>query len=215
LEVLGMEFTLTESAFGAPQGVYLATFVGVENKTHPDYGPGVEWRFQIAEGIHKGKIVSRTTSLVPTLKNACGRMLADLIGGPVPKGHAVKVDQYRGRLYQVVIEANSTGNGTRIGKVLPPPNGAPAAAPAAPSAPPAPLVPPAPPAPPPPPPADGDTFARKYWTLIDNKTIELSGAEIHAHLKKTSMLPRDLRVRARGESGDWKTAADYGLDVPY
>jgi hypothetical protein len=42
-----MEFTWTESAFGAPQGFYLATFIGVKNKAHPDYGPGVEWRFQI------------------------------------------------------------------------------------------------------------------------------------------------------------------------
>ncbi len=105
--------------FGAPVGIYQARFAGTQERESEQYGPGLEWQFEIVEGVYKGKIVSRTTSREPTLKNSCGKILNQMAGGTVEAEQEVDLAQFRDRVYQIMVEANSTGNGTRIGAVMP------------------------------------------------------------------------------------------------
>src|SRR5689334_11169095 len=110
---------MQESQFGAPVGIYRAKFLGVESREHPEYGPGLEWKFEVVDGPQTGKIIARTTSPTPSMKNSCGKLLNSLAGGTVQKDQEVDVDQFVGHVYQVMVERNSTGNGTRIGTVMP------------------------------------------------------------------------------------------------
>jgi hypothetical protein len=199
-----MRLKVTEGKFGVPPGTYLVIFVGVKPNEHPKFGAGLEWQFIIADGPYKGRLISRTTSPEPTLKNSCGRILAGLVGGPVANNQEIDIDQFKGRTYQVVVETNDTGNGTRVGTVMPVPNGTPAAPGAS-----------APAAPPAPPPAGDDILARKYWVMLEGKVVELTGAQIHDQLKKNGMPPADLRVMSHDQTSGWKTAADFGLDFPF
>src|SRR6266536_832529 len=115
-----MKLTMTE--LGAPQGTYRAKFAGVQPRepmAGTDYGPGLEWRFEIVDGPHRGRVVARTTSPEPTLKNSCGRMLTGLAGGALRLGEEFDPAAYLGRLYVVTVEVNSTGSGTRVGTVVP------------------------------------------------------------------------------------------------
>jgi hypothetical protein len=97
-----------------PVGQYLAVFEGVEAMSSDAYGPGLAWRFAIQTlGPHYGRKVARITSPTATQKNAAGKMLRAIVA-PDPDTGEVDIDQYRGRLYQVVLEATDTG-GTRVG----------------------------------------------------------------------------------------------------
>jgi hypothetical protein len=112
--------TMGESKYGAPVGLYTARFLGIEDKDHPEFGAGLEWRFEIIDGPQKGHIISRTTGCQPSLRSGCGKMLQAIVGAPVQEGTAVDLAQYVGRTYQVMVEVNSTGNGTRVGSVAAP-----------------------------------------------------------------------------------------------
>jgi hypothetical protein len=133
-----MKLKMTEGAerFKVPTGQYRAKFMGVkqDDRPHPEYGIGLKWQFEVVDGPSAGKIASRTTSSSPTLQNACGRMLQMLTGGTAALHEEFDLDKHIGRLFQILVEANSTGSGTRIGSVMPvatpptngtPPNGAP------------------------------------------------------------------------------------------
>src|SRR4051812_48117763 len=109
-----------ESKFDVPQGFYRAKFLGVEDVNNDMYGPGLKWSFEITDGAYRGKTPNRTTGLDPSTKSQCGKMLAALAGGSLLVGSEVNIDQYVGRYYEIVVEANSTGKGTRIGSILPP-----------------------------------------------------------------------------------------------
>src|SRR5262245_39752067 len=111
--------TMQESKFGAPVGTYQAKFVGVEDRESDQYGAGLEWKFEIVEGEFTGKVVSRTTAPAPTAKNSCGKLINQLAGGTVAIGQEVDIDSFVGRVYSVLIEENGTGNGTRVGSVMP------------------------------------------------------------------------------------------------
>jgi hypothetical protein len=116
-----MEFTVSESKFGAPVGVYKAKFVGCKspNKPHPEFGEGVAWAFEIVGGEHAGRVVERMTSKSPTAKNSCGKMLAGLLGSLPAAGAKVTINDCIGRVYQIVLEPSSTGKSTRVSSILP------------------------------------------------------------------------------------------------
>jgi hypothetical protein len=196
---MGKVFRMGESKFGAPQGLYTAEFLGVDDRT------------------------AREGDQSP--KNSCGRMLSQLTGGAIAKDQDVDIGPYVGRLYQVMVEANSTGNGTRVGTVMPLANGA---APSPPTiqamydpltsmandkaaarkpAPPKPAA--------PPPPAGGEELARKYWVTWHGETIEMTGAQIHEELKRSNLDAKTLPVMAHDQAGGWKTAADFLLEIPF
>ncbi len=129
-----MKLKMTEGSekYGAPPGLYRTKFLGAKADTHPEYGAGLKWEFEVTEGPMAGKIVGRTTSPAPTLKNGCGKMLQMLTGGTAALHQEFDLDQYVGREFQVMVETNSTGTGTRVGSVMPMTGDAPASAPAGP-----------------------------------------------------------------------------------
>jgi hypothetical protein len=112
------KFRFSKSRYGAPEGVYRAKFLGIKENSHPEFGPGYEWRFEVTHGPHAGQMVSRTTPAQPTAKNACGRMVKGLLGGKVDTDAEIDVDVCIGKEYTVTIEENSTGTGTRVGSVM-------------------------------------------------------------------------------------------------
>jgi hypothetical protein len=153
-------FKVKESKFGAPAGIYVGEFLGIQpmkddgkprlNRDGKPMEPGVEWQFKITEGEQAGQIVGRITSLEPTTKNACGTLLSGLVGHVVRADEQIDPAGYVGRRYQIVIghskESPEKTYVTQIHAVA----GGGASAP--PSAPPAPTG-PRPPAAPPPTPA--------------------------------------------------------------
>jgi hypothetical protein len=109
-----MLFTIKST--DCPAGVFKARFDGVEEMTHPEYGPGLRFDFEVMEGPNKGKRTCRITSAEPTPRNAAGRMLADLAGVHASDGVSVNVDDYLNREYTVVVRETETGR-TRIESV--------------------------------------------------------------------------------------------------
>jgi hypothetical protein len=103
-----------------PAGIYRAKFDGIaDTEGQGEYGPGLQWKFTITEGEYKNRQVSRTTATEPSQKNSCGKMLRGLGHPALTPGQEVSIEPFVGREYQVVIEPNSTGNGTRVGSVVP------------------------------------------------------------------------------------------------
>lgn len=116
-----MIFRVGESKFGAPAGVYLAHFRRVEPLKKSTYGPGIAWRFEIADGPFKGKIVDRITDPIPTLRNSCGKLIAALTGKALVTGQDIDVQPSVDHLYQITLEQKQSGNGTRIVGIKQPP----------------------------------------------------------------------------------------------
>src|SRR5262245_5299308 len=105
--------------FKVPPGFYRAKFSGVQQRDHPEYGPGLEWRFEIVDGAERGKITSRTTAPEPTSKNSAGKILAGILGSVPAPGAEIELGPYLGRTYKVVVELNTGGSGnTRVAAVL-------------------------------------------------------------------------------------------------
>jgi hypothetical protein len=225
-----MKLRMTESSekYGVPVGRYWAKFLGARADTHPEYGEGLKWEFEITEGSWVGKVVSRTTSPVPTAKNACGKMLQMLTGCVAAPNQEFDLDLYVGRVFQVMVEANSTGNGTRVGSVMPlagaatPPPQQPATA--APSS--------GRPAPPPrgsAPPvgeaaAKAARLAARFWVDLPSAPAgsapqEMTGQQLQIHVNAaTSQADLDaIAVMNYEQSSGWKTPGNFGFapDVPY
>lgn len=114
-----MSIILKVSAGGVPAGSYLARFVGLETTTN-DIGEGLRWIFEVTAGPHTGAKASRITSPSPTLKNACGKMLAGVTGRGLAPEESVNLDAFLGRIYLVVV-VNTDSGATRIDSVSPPP----------------------------------------------------------------------------------------------
>jgi hypothetical protein len=208
----------SDTKFGAPQGLYRAKFLGVEPKDHPEYGPGCEWQFEILEGDYRGKVVTRTTGTEPSLKNACGRMLTQLTGGAIAIEQEFDPADYVGRAYQVMVESNSTGNGTRVGTVMPinqpaaPP--APAATPARVEMPANGAAAPPPRQGPPPRKAPATPPARRFYvyTTQDDSgdPVTMDEHQLADYVHTSQRAPGTVTVCAVGED-EWKTALDYGV----
>jgi hypothetical protein len=204
-------FTMQESKFGAEAGLYQAKFLGVKDKDHPEYGPGLEWQFEILDGPARGRIVSRTTAPQPSMKNSCGKMLQQITGGVLKAESQVDLDRYVGQRFQVMVEANSTGNGTRVGTVMPL-GGTPAAAqpdpsPATPSSP-----------PPPPPRRPSPPAAERLWVQFGEGGPDpelLPRADIQAKIHAgTAEAFAECVVMPENQAGGWKPAAECGFESP-
>jgi hypothetical protein len=218
------ELMVEESAFGVPIGTpaLRGVFEGAderEPKPGTDYGVGLEWKFRITqEGEFKGRVVSRTTSLKPTPKNACGRMLAGLTGNAAAVGNRVVIANYIGKEYVLMFEPNASGNGTRVAMISPVNGAAPPAGntngtahKAVSSAPP-------PPPPEPPPDAPEATQIGRFWvvlkkgqppTLEEAKTVQDFISVEKPPLNKFYVCPEGGQT--------WKPAHECGFtsDIPW
>lgn len=223
------KFVMTKSdgKFGAPEGTYLCRYLGSVEKTHPEYGPGLEWQFEVVEGAEKGKIVSRTTAPSPTTKNSCGAVLKQLAGGVIELGREVDEAQFVGKFYTVMVGPNSTGNGTRVETLMPHAGAAPAGLPP----PPAPKAayqestpsggngagrPPAsrPPAGGPPPRKAAGKLFWAHWPGEANPEPAMAPSEsINARIQRDHIDPAELQLCPEGGS-DWRPASELGFEDP-
>ena len=110
---------LTISAGGVPAGIYQSRFVSVE-QTPADpvkgYGPGLKWTWEVLSGPQAGQKASRTTTAIPSPKNAAGKIISGLLGRPLQTGENVDIGSLIGRPYLIVVAEGQTG-GTRVESV--------------------------------------------------------------------------------------------------
>jgi hypothetical protein len=235
-----MQLMMSESKFGVPVGSYTATFVGAEPREPlqgTGYGPALEWTFKVENGLYAGKVIGRLTAAEPTVKNSCGRLLQQLTGGAVGVGSVVDLAAYVGRRYTVLVEPTRSGEGTRIGAVVPaqsPATATPAingalAAPTAPPSPqpaaqvaaqqPAPSPPaqqPATEAAPPPPqsptPQAAAPQARRFWHIpcIGEKPVLGTEADVAAWIAANNIDPAKTQLALYGTQ-KWQPAASFGF----
>jgi hypothetical protein len=111
---------LKVSSGGIPPGTYAAEFVGVEAQEANEYGAGLKWTWRIISGPHAGATATRITGPAPTRANACGKILAGLLGRPLAEGEDVDTTALKGRRYFIVVEATEKG-GSKVANVSAPP----------------------------------------------------------------------------------------------
>jgi hypothetical protein len=114
---------LKVSPGGVPPGAYLAKFLGispVEADALRGYGEGVRWEFEVTTGPQAGRKTSRITTATPTQKNACGRLLAGMLGRGLADDEDVDLTPLVGRVFMIVV-AKTKGGGGRVETVSPPP----------------------------------------------------------------------------------------------
>lgn len=110
--------TKSDSQWDVPPGEYLVKFLDIKDTSHPEYGAGLCWSFEIVEGPFKGKLVERNTAPEPTAKNSCGRIINDLLGRKVQEGETVDVAQFQGRLYKAMVVKKPAGEGVRVDSLV-------------------------------------------------------------------------------------------------
>lgn len=117
-----MTITLKVSAGGPPPGAYVARFCGIETTTHNEYGAGLKWTWEVVNGVQAGQKATRVSSPHPTLKNACGKMIAGLLGRALAIGEdtGAEIEKLIGNNYMILVESTESG-ATRVGSVLPAP----------------------------------------------------------------------------------------------
>ena len=103
---------------GCPPGPYNAVFLGAfqlpPRKDGPDYGPALMLRFRDDE---KKAEPSAIVSAAPTLRNACGRILASMLGRPLQAEEVVDWSQFEGQRFALIVVTNKSGTGTTIADV--------------------------------------------------------------------------------------------------
>ncbi len=114
---MSLQFDVSASG-GPPAGFYRANFVGVEPTEHEEFGSGLKFVFEIANGDHRGEEATRITSIMATLKNAAGRMLSGLSGLTLKPKVRIDLAPCVGKLYLIQVEETPSG-ATRISTVMP------------------------------------------------------------------------------------------------
>ena len=99
---------LVVSSGGVPAGSYQAAFKEAEAVDN-DYGPGLRWVFEVASGPYAGQKTSRITAQTPTPKNACGRILAGLLGKKLTADEEIDLSNFVGNTYLIVVAETQTG----------------------------------------------------------------------------------------------------------
>jgi hypothetical protein len=116
-DVLVKATTTTVKPSGCKPGSYAAEFVGAfklpPKADGPDYGPALIVKFRTDDGLEPSAIVSET----PTLRNACGRILAGMLGRPLKPEEEIEWSSFEGQKFLVVVVTNKTQTGTTIGDV--------------------------------------------------------------------------------------------------
>jgi hypothetical protein len=112
-----MKLTLGNGS--VPPAPYHAKFIAVETAEANQFGPGLRWVFEIVSGPHAGTRVSRMTGAVPTLKNACGKLMMS-VSGKNTVGETVDMSAFAGKVYLIIVVQRPEG-GTSLDSVCPPP----------------------------------------------------------------------------------------------
>ena len=117
-----MEFEFSEGGGGPPAGMYKARLDRVEPREKNEFGNAVRFVFKVTVGDHADEEASRIVGVdrPPTSKNALGRLLAGLNGGPISVGQKIDPGAFIGREYLLQVGEAPHGNGTRVESVLPP-----------------------------------------------------------------------------------------------
>jgi hypothetical protein len=121
----------------------------------------------------------------------------------------VDLETYVNKVYQISVRKKEKGKGTRVESVTVP---LPRAAGDAPVAGPPPGKSPAPPNPP----AAGPPPPDKYWVVQEKgaKPVQMTDVEIRLFLKTFNLHPADVPCVLTGQA-EWRTAQDYGFDLPF
>jgi hypothetical protein len=100
-----------------PPGSYDLEFLGVEDSSHPEYGPGYNWQFKIRSGKWAGQKTGRITKDECTRKNSAGKLLVALTGKPFDVAKGEDPDDYIGQRYQGVLMETDSG-ATRVETII-------------------------------------------------------------------------------------------------
>ena len=99
-----------------PPGTYHGTFAGLADTEHQEYGPGLQWMFEIDQGEFAGKTVRRTTDSVATKTNLCGSFWEMVSGLPFQEAKEHDSDDWLGHTGTIVVERSPSGDGVRVGQ---------------------------------------------------------------------------------------------------
>ena len=97
----------------APQvtpGTYDATFEGVSQTSHKEYGSGARWDFRIHGGDYSGSIVCRTTKDVASKNNSCGKFCETVSGLSLEDAIKEDSDDWLGVAGTIVVEQIPSGS---------------------------------------------------------------------------------------------------------
>jgi hypothetical protein len=98
-----------------PQGQYIGIFKDVQKTHHDQWGDGVMFIFEIAQGEYKGQTVTRIGKPSATKSNATGKLIAGILGHFTP-GQKADLRPFVGKFYNILMEPTQ-GQKTRIGQV--------------------------------------------------------------------------------------------------
>jgi len=112
------EFEVSQGG-GPPAGNYRATFEGVEQTTHEEYGDGLRWKWKVTDGPQSGVIATRTTSPKPTTGNAAGKLIASMTGATLAGGQKASVRDCVGKTFLISVMPTKSGSGTRVETAMP------------------------------------------------------------------------------------------------
>ena len=99
-------------------GRYHGTFAGVTETSHPEYGPGARWDFEIDDGEHAGATVCRTTKTVASKSNTCGNFWEMVSAMPLDDAINRDTDEWVGTPGTIVVERSPAGDSMRVVEFL-------------------------------------------------------------------------------------------------
>jgi hypothetical protein len=105
-------------AAGAPVGNYPATFSDAFEM--PETGNGYGPAMKLVWTLDDGQEATRICPLVPTARNATGKLLAGLLGRQLEPNADWDITACVGQRYLIVVEMSESGNGTRVSSCLKP-----------------------------------------------------------------------------------------------
>lgn len=109
------------------QGVAVFKATGAFGKDGLPLGDGFKWQFKFVEGPDSGKQFHIVTSMGPSLKNACGRLIMSITDQSDIDDDGFDDTQYRGGYYKVSIRDGAPLHNpppAYVGREIPPAEGA-------------------------------------------------------------------------------------------
>jgi hypothetical protein len=97
---------------GAPAGNHVAAFSDAFEM--PDTGNGYGPAMKLVWVLDDGQEATRICPLVPTARNATGKLLAGLLGRQLEPNADWDITSCIGQRYLIVVELSESGNGTRV-----------------------------------------------------------------------------------------------------
>lgn len=147
-----MNFTVqAENEFRmVPVGQYTAKLNKIDERpptaAKPEWGPSLMWEFMVMDpGENHGDSVACFTPTTPKTNNNLGKLLRGMLGRPLKAGEGINAGELIGKLFNISVDFNESGNRTKVISATPHRNqpsptesaSAPASAPVPPPPPPA------------------------------------------------------------------------------